>query len=238
MPKLKVVIIPVTPFQQNCSLVFDEEARRGAIVDPGGDVAAILEAVAKSVKSHLDALADLPDREKPTIAVLVTRNNRGIEVIEALKKKNIEVIELISSTTTTRAAAGSLNYLLSYLADTQSASKLQKAYQVWRRDWREDVEKMELVKGVGDLIRRVHEVEKFIAPLSPYPSPSGRGAGARESDDWLSTIGESVAEQVIEELKEFRVNVQTRPARSPVAAERVRPRLADAAWCCGRSAGL
>ncbi|HET7142427.1 MAG TPA: ATP-dependent helicase, partial [Anaerolineales bacterium] len=89
-----------------------------------------LEAVVKSVKSHLDSFADSPHEEKPTIAVLVTRNNRGIEVIEALKKKNIEVIELISSTTTTRAAAGSLNYLLSYLADPQSASKLQKAYQV------------------------------------------------------------------------------------------------------------
>lgn len=153
-----------------------------------------LEAVAKSVKSHLNSFADSPHEEKPTIAVLVTRNTRGIEVIEALKKKNIEVIELISSTTTTRAAAGSLNYLLSYLADPQSASKLQKAYQVWRRDWREDVEKMELVKGAGDLIRRVGEVEKFIAP--------------NKADDWLSTIGESEAEHVIEELKEFRVNVQ------------------------------
>ena len=48
MPTLKALIIPVTPFQQNCSLVFDEEAKRGAIVDPGGDVPAILAAVAKS----------------------------------------------------------------------------------------------------------------------------------------------------------------------------------------------
>ncbi len=48
MAKLKVLIIPVTPFQQNCSLVFDEDARRGAIVDPGGDVPAILEAIKQS----------------------------------------------------------------------------------------------------------------------------------------------------------------------------------------------
>ena len=45
MATLKVFIIPVTPFQQNCSLVFDEDAKRGAIVDPGGDVPAILEAI-------------------------------------------------------------------------------------------------------------------------------------------------------------------------------------------------
>ena len=48
MAVLKVLIIPVTPFQQNCSLVFDEEAKRGAIVDPGGDVPSILKAVEQS----------------------------------------------------------------------------------------------------------------------------------------------------------------------------------------------
>ncbi len=48
MAKLKVLVIPVTPFQQNCSLVFDEEAKWGAIVDPGGDVPSILKAVEQS----------------------------------------------------------------------------------------------------------------------------------------------------------------------------------------------
>jgi len=48
MAKLKVFIIPVTPFQQNCSLVFDEDAKRGVIVDPGGDVPAILDAIKQS----------------------------------------------------------------------------------------------------------------------------------------------------------------------------------------------
>ena len=48
MAKLKVLIIPVTPFQQNCSLVFNEENNRGAIVDPGGDVADILRAIEQS----------------------------------------------------------------------------------------------------------------------------------------------------------------------------------------------
>jgi DNA helicase-2/ATP-dependent DNA helicase PcrA len=151
-----------------------------------------LEAVARSVKAHLDSFEE--GEQKPTVAILVPRNQRGIEVIEALKKKNVEVIELISSTSNTRAAAGSLNYLLSYLADPQSASKLQKAYQVFRRDWREEVEKMEMVKGVGDLIRRVREVEDFIAP-----SPA---------DDWLAALAETEAEPIIAELSEFRVNVQ------------------------------
>ncbi len=48
MTKLQAFIIPVTPFQQNCSLVYDEEQKIGAIVDPGGDVPRILEAIGKS----------------------------------------------------------------------------------------------------------------------------------------------------------------------------------------------
>jgi DNA helicase-2/ATP-dependent DNA helicase PcrA len=153
-----------------------------------------LEAVVKSVKSHLDSFADSPQAEKPTIAVLVPRNQRGVEVVEALRKRGVEAIELISSTANTRAAAGSLNYLLSYLADPQSARKLAKAYEVFRRNWREDAERMELVKGAGELIRRVGEVEKFIAP--------------NQADDWLAALVESEPEHLIEELNEFRVNVQ------------------------------
>ena len=39
MPDLKAVIVPVTPFQQNCAIVWDEATKRGVVVDPGGDVA-------------------------------------------------------------------------------------------------------------------------------------------------------------------------------------------------------
>ena len=48
MTKLQAFIIPVTPFQQNCSLVFDPDRKVGAIVDPGGDVPSILEAIRES----------------------------------------------------------------------------------------------------------------------------------------------------------------------------------------------
>ncbi|MBB4266403.1 MBL fold metallo-hydrolase [Roseospira visakhapatnamensis] len=35
---LGVVVIPVTPFQQNCSLVWDDATMTGVLVDPGGEV--------------------------------------------------------------------------------------------------------------------------------------------------------------------------------------------------------
>ena len=47
MPGLKAAIVPVTPFQQNCAIVFDERSKRGAVVDPGGDVDRIIEAIGK-----------------------------------------------------------------------------------------------------------------------------------------------------------------------------------------------
>jgi glyoxylase-like metal-dependent hydrolase (beta-lactamase superfamily II) len=39
------VIVPVTPFQQNCSIVWCETTKRAAVVDPGGDVLRIVAAL-------------------------------------------------------------------------------------------------------------------------------------------------------------------------------------------------
>jgi len=43
---MKHIVIPVTPFVQNCTLVWCEETMKGAVVDPGGDIDTILQAVA------------------------------------------------------------------------------------------------------------------------------------------------------------------------------------------------
>jgi hydroxyacylglutathione hydrolase len=40
--RMRVTLIPVTPFQQNCSLLVCEETNRAAVVDPGGDLDVIL----------------------------------------------------------------------------------------------------------------------------------------------------------------------------------------------------
>ena len=42
---LQVKIIPVTPFQQNCSLVWHTGTMEGVLVDPGGDTEVLLAAV-------------------------------------------------------------------------------------------------------------------------------------------------------------------------------------------------
>ncbi|RAI45659.1 MBL fold metallo-hydrolase [Rhodoplanes roseus] len=46
MTRARAAIVPVTPFQQNCTLLWCETTKRGAVVDPGGDLDSIAEAIA------------------------------------------------------------------------------------------------------------------------------------------------------------------------------------------------
>jgi glyoxylase-like metal-dependent hydrolase (beta-lactamase superfamily II) len=71
---LQGIIIPVTPFQQNCSLLWCEATRRAAVVDPGGEIDRILAAAEQQgvaidkilvTHGHLDhagGVADLAER--------------------------------------------------------------------------------------------------------------------------------------------------------------------------------
>jgi DNA helicase II / ATP-dependent DNA helicase PcrA len=185
-----------------------------------------LDAVVKSVKGLMDSVWDFPDEEKPTVAILVPRNHRGIEVVEALKRRGVDTIELISSTSSTRAAAGALNYLLSFLADPQSASKLAKAYQVFRRDWREKPEEKNRRKDgsngangeveqspeneepvetpaytINQLLTKVNLLLRKMENVEDFVAP-------HRADRWLAAVSEFEPEQVIQELVTFRVAVR------------------------------
>ena len=45
MGKLQAGIVPVTAFQQNCTILFDSESKKGVVIDPGGDVDQIQEVI-------------------------------------------------------------------------------------------------------------------------------------------------------------------------------------------------
>ncbi len=45
MGQLTGFIVPVTPFQQNCTILFDADSKSGVVVDPGGDVDQIAAAI-------------------------------------------------------------------------------------------------------------------------------------------------------------------------------------------------
>jgi len=44
-PKLQIRVIPVTPLQQNCSLIWNEATKNAVLVDPGGDIDRLLGAL-------------------------------------------------------------------------------------------------------------------------------------------------------------------------------------------------
>jgi len=46
-PPMRVAILPVTAFQQNCSLIWCTKTMKGALVDPGGDLDRLKEALEK-----------------------------------------------------------------------------------------------------------------------------------------------------------------------------------------------
>ena len=67
---LKYQIIPVTPYQQNCTLLWCDETQKAAVVDPGGDLHLIKQAVANAgvtlekiilTHGHLDHVAGTAD---------------------------------------------------------------------------------------------------------------------------------------------------------------------------------
>ncbi|MGR9114619.1 MAG: MBL fold metallo-hydrolase [Gammaproteobacteria bacterium] len=71
---MKFRIIPVTPFQQNCSLLICEQTGKAAIVDPGGDIELIQDAIVQEAVTpecilithghldHVGATAELTKR--------------------------------------------------------------------------------------------------------------------------------------------------------------------------------
>ncbi len=74
MGALKGAVVPVTAFQQNCTVLWDDDTKRAVVVDPGGDVDRILDAISKAgvtveriwlTHGHLDhagGAADLRDQ--------------------------------------------------------------------------------------------------------------------------------------------------------------------------------
>ena len=43
--KAGAIIVPVTLFEQNCTIIWDEPGKKAVVIDPGGDVPKILEAI-------------------------------------------------------------------------------------------------------------------------------------------------------------------------------------------------
>jgi hydroxyacylglutathione hydrolase len=70
MTKTKAIIVPVTPFQQNCTLLWCEATKRAVVIDPGGDLPEVERAITRAGVSvdkiwlthgHVDHVAGASD---------------------------------------------------------------------------------------------------------------------------------------------------------------------------------
>jgi hydroxyacylglutathione hydrolase len=93
---LKAAIVTVTPFEQNCTLIWDEASKIGAVVDPGGDLdrisAAIEQAAVKIEKiilthGHIDH-AGGADELRAKLGVKIEGPHRADAILlDALEKQ-------------------------------------------------------------------------------------------------------------------------------------------------------
>jgi DNA helicase-2/ATP-dependent DNA helicase PcrA len=146
-------------------------------------------------EQELQAVADslarwLPDHADQTVAVLAPRNVRGFELIDLLKQRGIPYVELLRSTSVTRQTAGVLGNLLRCLADPTSARKLSVAFQVWRREDREDPEARGPLQAAIKHIRGCPAVEAYLWP--------------RADHDWLAHLAPELAGAEMDLLTGFR----------------------------------
>lgn len=155
----------------------------------------------EEIRLLIDSLESwLPSHPDSTVAVLTCTNDYAAVVAEALKIRRIEYRELLRSTSPTRSAAGALSHVLDYLATPDSAPKLSQAYKVWRRAWRSDLARRPLFDYVAGSLRRLRNVEEYVAPFVPAAS-AGTLLDAVEPEDEESA-------EVISELAAFREVVQ------------------------------
>jgi DNA helicase-2/ATP-dependent DNA helicase PcrA len=144
------------------------------------------DAVIASLKKWLEAN---PDK---TAAILAPMNHSGAEMVKALKAAGLPYVENLKSTSGARAVVGSLTILLDYLLVPDDPRRLAKAYEVWRRDTRDDPNDphaAEYTAQVATLLRKLERVEDFLAPTT---------------HDWLHSADVPEDDALIAHLDEFR----------------------------------
>jgi len=150
-----------------------------------------LVAVADWLEKWADAQEnETREEERESCAALIPRNQRGFALIDILKARNVPHVELLRSTSVTRATAGALGNLLRCLADPTSARKLATAFQVWRRDDRDDPEAKARTETVSKRIRGCQAVEAYLWP--------------RAEHDWLAPLMPQLLEDELVLLTGFR----------------------------------
>ena len=97
MGKLAAAIVTVTPFQQNCTLLWDDETMEGVVIDPGGEVDRIEAAIAETgmtVKAlwlthgHIDHAGGAEALKRSRQVEIIGPHEADRELLENIEKQS------------------------------------------------------------------------------------------------------------------------------------------------------
>ncbi len=96
MANLQITIVAVTAFQQNCTLMWDEESKDGVIIDPGGDNDRVKEAISElGIKptaiwlthGHIDHAAGAMEMKEDYGIDIVGPHKDDLPLLDGLEKQ-------------------------------------------------------------------------------------------------------------------------------------------------------
>ncbi len=99
MGQLQAGIIPVTTFQQNCTILFDSDDKRGVLIDPGGDNDQVLHAIQSNgiiieaiwlTHGHIDHAAGAMDMKEALAVDIVGPHEADRFLLESLEEKALQ----------------------------------------------------------------------------------------------------------------------------------------------------
>jgi hydroxyacylglutathione hydrolase len=99
MGQLQAGIIPVTAFQQNCTILFDSDDKRGVLIDPGGDNDQVLQAIQSNgitieaiwlTHGHIDHAAGAMDMKEALAVDIIGPHEADRFLLESLEEKALQ----------------------------------------------------------------------------------------------------------------------------------------------------
>lgn len=94
--QLQGTIVPVTSFQQNCTILFDGDSKRGVVIDPGGDVDRIQQVIAEQgltieaiwlTHGHIDHAGGAMDLKEALEVNIIGPHKDDIPLLEGLEQQ-------------------------------------------------------------------------------------------------------------------------------------------------------
>jgi len=96
MNELQIAIVQVTPFQQNCTLLWNTKSMNGVVVDPGGDIERIQAAIKETgikvqaiwlTHGHIDHAAGAMDLKAALGVDIIGPHKADVDLLNNLEKQ-------------------------------------------------------------------------------------------------------------------------------------------------------